>query len=154
LDNFMRGEEKEKEIFNLLNEVFVKLNDDKLKNKECEILYYYFLWNTLSLLGYKSEVNKCAGCQNKLIPYNVYFSSKEGGVVCSECQGQDVKSYQINSDIVKILRIILSKNWQMLSRLRIEPASRKLLGDVSSNYHSYILSESSFKSPFNYIGYK
>jgi DNA repair protein RecO (recombination protein O) len=133
LDNFIRGEEKDKDIFNLLNDVFIKLNDEGLKTKKYSLVYHYFLWNTLSLLGYRSEVNKCASCGEKLTPLDVYFSGKEGGVICKKCLGKDKFAKKINSDIVKILRIILLKDWQTLSRLIIEPTSQKLLSEVSEN---------------------
>ena len=137
LDNFIKGEEKDKEIFNLLNEVMKKLDNQKSPKlasaRSQSLIYYYFLWNTLSLLGYRSEVQKCASCHGKLIPYNVYFSSKEGGVICKKCLRQDVRAQKIDSDIVKILRIILSKDWQTLSKLKIDQSSQKLLSEISEN---------------------
>ena len=138
LDNFIEGEEKDQALFNLLNESFHRLNDDGLKSQKCELVYYYFLWNALSLLGYHSEVEICAGCHGKLISSEVYFSGKEGGVICGECakekktEGLDL-CRRINSDIVKILRIILFKNWQILSKLKIDMSTKKLLSEVSEN---------------------
>ena len=154
LDNFIKGEEKDREIFNLIHETFFKLNDCALNPKPYALTYYYFLWNVLSLLGYHSEVQKCANCRGKLNPYNIYFSSAEGGVICGNCastektegpEGAPFGSRRINSDIVKLLRIILKKEWQILSKLKIEPSSQKLLSEISDNYYSYILSSHSFK---------
>lgn len=155
LDVFIKGEEKEKEIFDLLNEVFKKLNDKNFRKTNYNLIYYYFLWNILSLLGYRSEVKKCVNCRQKLIPYNLYFSGKEGGVVCGKCTKQIInnqKNYpvklvskydtlsnyvgqfnRVNSDIIKILRIILLKDWQVLSKLKVEPSSQKILSDISKN---------------------
>ena len=133
LDNFIKGQEKDENVFNLLNEAFYKLNDRNLNIEKCALLYYYFLWNALSLLGYRPEVKKCSICQQKLNPYNIYFSSGEGGVVCKKCSFLDKNSQKINSDVVKILRLILSKDWQILSKLKIEPSSQKLLSEVSEN---------------------
>jgi DNA repair protein RecO len=151
LNNFIKGEEKDKNIFNLLNEVFYILNDPNLKIKKYSLVYYYFLWNALSLLGYHSEVQRCAGCYEKLIPYSVYFSSKEGGIICGGCanakktEGPE-QCRKINSDTAKILRIILLKDWQTLSKLKIEQSSQKLLKEISGDYYSYILSSHSFKN--------
>jgi len=146
LDNFIKGEEKDKDIFNLINETFAKLNDYTLTPKPYTLIYHYFLWNILSLLGYHSAVQRCAVCQEKLNPYNVYFSSKEGGVICKKCLSKDNFAIKINSDIVKVLRIILKKEWQILSKLKIEPASQKLFQKISDDYYSYILSSHSFKN--------
>jgi len=150
LDNFIKGQEKDEEIFNLINETFIKLNNFQLGHplglSNFQFLYYYFLWNALSLLGYHSEVYLCASCHEKLIPYDIYFSSEEGGVICKKCSSKNKFIQKINSDIVKILRIILSKDWQILSKLKVEPFSQKLLEEVSGNYYSYILSSHSFKN--------
>ena len=177
LDNFIKGEEKDENIFNLINETFIKLNNYQFSFdasgriprrvlSNYQLLYYYFLWNVLSLLGYRPEVEKCASCHEKLIPYNISFSSKEGGIICKKCltSGFKQKIYpvksapqsgavsreagqfnRVNSDIVKILRIILSKDWQTLSKLKIEPSSQKLFEEISEGYYLYILSSHSFK---------
>jgi DNA repair protein RecO (recombination protein O) len=133
LDNFIKGEQKDEKIFNLLNETFSKLNDNNLKSKKCAMVYYYFLWNALSLFGYCPEVHKCNTCSEKLNPYNIYFSEKSGGIICGKCLRQDVSAKKINSDIVKILRLILGKEWQTISRLKVEPASQKLLENISES---------------------
>jgi len=154
LDNFIKGEEKDKEIFNLVNEAFVKLNNCTLGNKPCTLIYYYFLWNLLSTLGYRSEVYECAGCHKKLIPYDLYFSSKEGGVICGECEkNKDILHEslpngprKVNSDIVKILRLFLKNDWQTLSKLKIEVVSQNLLKNISDNYYAYILSSGGIKA--------
>jgi len=135
LDNFIKGEEKDEEIFILLNEVMEKLNSQNGSDGTTrqQLIFYYFLWNFFSIQGYRSEVQKCAGCHEKLNPYNIYFSGKEGGIICKKCLGRDKFCQKINSDIVKILRLILSKDWQTLSRLKVEQPSQKLLSEVSEN---------------------
>ena len=133
LDNFIRGEEKDLHLFDLLNEVFYKLNDCNFKVGKSEIVYYYFLWNMFSLLGYSSEVKVCAGCHNKLVPCDIYFSVKEGGVICKKCFPKDVLAQKISSDIVKILRIILLKDCQTLFKLKIDTSTQKLLTQISEN---------------------
>jgi len=140
LDNFIKGEEKDKDIFDLLQESFCRLNDKDLKDKKCAFVYYYFLWSALSVLGYRPAVQKCNICQEKLNQHDVYFSDKTGGVICKNCLSHDVGAKKISSDVVKILRLIFKKDWQVLSKLKIEPASQKLLSEVSNNYYSYILS--------------
>jgi DNA repair protein RecO (recombination protein O) len=137
LDNFIKGQEKDEEIFNLLDETFIKLNNYQLSIINYQLLYYYFLWNFFSIQGYRSEVQKCVICYEKLNPCDIYFSSKEGGVICGNC-AQTKKTCpepcrRINSDVVKILRIILSKDWQILSKLKVEPSSQKILSEISEN---------------------
>jgi DNA repair protein RecO (recombination protein O) len=163
LDNFIKGQEKDEDIWNLIIETFEKINSCSLLSVHCSLFYYYFLWNFLSVLGYQPELFKCALCQNKLNPYELYFSHKEGGIICKTCsihqpaEKKDIKkitpmqthsypeqSRRINSDVVKILRLILKKDWQILSKLKIEPSSQKLLKEISDNYYFHLLSSLSF----------
>jgi DNA repair protein RecO (recombination protein O) len=129
----MKGQERDSRTFDLLIEFLTRLEDNSLKIKNYQLPYQYFFWNFVSLQGYKLEVDKCAACQIKLNPYKVYFSGKEGGIICSNCIGLDKKAQKINSDIVKVLRIILKKDWDTLSKLKIEQPSQKLLSNISEN---------------------
>lgn len=141
LDSLLRGEEKDVKIFNLINETLLKINEGNIKNKNFYFIYYYFLWNFLSLLGYCPEVNNCSSCEEKLNPYNVYFLNKAGGIVCEKCSQKDSSSVKINSDIVKVLRLVLKKDWQTIAKIKIEDPSEKLFQKISNNYYSYILSK-------------
>ncbi len=133
LDNFIKGEEKDKEIFNLVSETFINLDNYKLSTINHQLIYYYFLWNMLSLLGYHLEVQKCNTCQSNLNPNDIHFSYKFGGVICGNCVVKEKGScLRINSDIVKILRLILKKDWQMLSKLKINLYSQNLLENIST----------------------
>ena len=132
LDNFLKGHGKDENTFNLLEKTFERINN-RAAIKNFDLIYYYFLWNFLANQGYKPEVLKCAGCGSRLNPYNIYFSCKEGGVICKDCYNMDERPEKINSDIVKILRIILAKDWQTLSKLKIEPPSQALFKKVSEN---------------------
>jgi len=134
LDNLLKGEEQDEKIWQLLNEVFSKLNSLEIKNSKLEILYHYFLWNLLSILGYQPELYNCSLCQKKVTPEKLYFSQKEGGLICPSCfrkigvpsgSGQEVKP-----ETIKILRIILKKDWPTLSKLKIEAKYLKELSLV------------------------
>jgi len=131
LNSFIKGQEKDNQTFELLIDFFCKLDDCSVEIKNHQLAYHYFFWNFLSLQGYKLEVDNCAVCKFKLNPYNIYFSNKDGGVICKNCSIVDSEAIKINSDIAKILRLILKKDWQVVSRLKIEPSSQKLLDDIS-----------------------
>ncbi len=109
LDELVSKEEKDDQIWQLLEETFNRLNLLEIKDSTLEILYYYFFWNLVSLLGYQPEL------QNSLI------------------DGE-----KVHGDIVKILKVILKKDWSILSRLRIEAVHKKLLKEVSGCYNEKI----------------
>ncbi len=73
--------------------------------KKIEIIPYYFFWNLISLLGYHPEIKNCT-----------------------------IQGKKINCDIIKIIKVILRKEWQILSRLKLEPNHLKLLKNISKWY--------------------
>jgi len=142
LDNFLRFEEKDKRIWDLIVETFSLLdNKDLTESTRLSLLFHYFLWNFFSILGYQPELFRCAICQKKLTFDDLYFSAKDGGIICSVCTKSKKEVEKVNSDTVKILRMILKRDWQTLSRLKIEPVSQKLLKNISENYYSNLLKE-------------
>jgi len=153
LDSFIKGQEKDEFIFFLIKETFNKLNNPDLQIQGAQVVYCYFIWNFLSVAGYLPEIKKCTICKSKLNPDVLYFSNKNGGVICHSCLNLDAGAKKINSDIVKILRLIINKDWQIISKLKIDNFSKNLLKEISDNYCQYIFSSYSFdsvgKKPFN-----
>ena len=124
MDSLLGEEEKDDEIWQLLKETIQRLDNCSLEVKNYLLIYYYFFWNFVSILGYKPELYHCSVCQKKLFPHNLHFSSKEGGIVCESCfQKMDKKTKElyskININVVKILRLIIKKNWNILKQLKI-----------------------------------
>lgn len=105
LDDLVKGQEPDEKIWRLLNETFEKLNKLEIRNAKLELIYYYFFWNFISSLGYQPEIKNCT-----------------------------IQGKKINCDIVKIIKVILRKDWQILTRLKITPLHLKLLKNVSQWY--------------------
>ena len=106
LDNLVSGQEADEKIWQLLNETFRKLNQLEISSAKLELIYYYFFWNLVSLLGYQPDIKNCT-----------------------------IQGKKINCDIVKIIKVILKKDWQILLRLKIRPLHLKLLKNVSRWYN-------------------
>ncbi len=141
LDNFLRFEEKDEKVWKLILETFNRLNN--LQSTICNLQFYYFLWNFFLILGYGPELYDCALCQQKLTPYNLFFSSKDGGIICQTCAKKVKMAEKIGSDVIKILRIIIKKDWQTLSKLKMNSPSLKALRAISENYYLYLFTEHS-----------
>ena len=154
LDNFVKGEEPDEKIWQLILETFEKLNNPNLQSSITERLsegreegiffdfnlqYYYFFWNFISILGYKPELYFCPICRKKLKPEKLYFSSKEGGIICQDCSKKFKDKIEIKPEVVKILRKILEKDWKILSRLRNIEEYLRALEIISKDYSSFIL---------------
>jgi len=137
-NNLITGQEKDGQIWNLLEEVFTKLNDWKLKTSQSEseipagllgvenslvIIYFYFFWHLLSILGYKPDLYHCAFCGEKLRPEKNYFIPKSG-IFCTRCADsmriRESAVIELSQDAIKILRILDKRDWKMLVKLKIE----------------------------------
>lgn len=138
VDNFVKGQEQDENIFNVLHDVFDKLHALPYSVLGLERMYFYFFWNFVSALGYEPELFKCASCSQKLDPYNLYFSNSEGGVICKDCNVIKKDALQINSDIVKIIRLMVKRDWETLLKLKIETSSQKLLKETTEHYYLYL----------------
>ena len=134
LDSLIQDQEPEKRIWNLSLRVFKKLNSTDVEIKNLNLIYHYFFWNLLSILGYKPELYQCSLCQEKLKPEKLYFSKKEGGVICQKCFLKESLAKEITPDAVKIMRVILDKNNKNVLKLKIEDKHLKLLEEISKDY--------------------
>ncbi len=141
LDKLVKGQEADEKIWHLLGETFERLNNCSMLHVSSSMIYYYFLWNFLSILGYQSELYRCCLCQKKLAPENISFSPKEGGLICQQCKEKTETKESINPNTVKIIRILLKKDWTTLERLKVEIKDLKQLKVISDYYLSEILSQ-------------
>jgi DNA repair protein RecO (recombination protein O) len=138
LQHFIKGQESDRAILDLIYESFSMLNDIELQKRE--LVFEYFFWNFISLLGYSPELSVCLLCRKSLSPQSMYFSFSEGGVICNSCFADKHDKIKITSDVVKFWRLFLKKDWNILLRLKIEQPTWKLLKEVSRRYYHYLAS--------------
>jgi len=141
IDNFIKGEEPDEKIWQLLTEAFKNLDNLNLKSTigNLQLLYYHFFWNFISILGYKPELYFCPLCQKKLKPEKLYFNAKEGGIICGDCAKRYKTGIETKPEVVKILRKILEKDWKILLRLRNIEEYLEVMETISQNYSAFIL---------------
>jgi len=140
-DRLIKPPQKDDKIYELLNEIFFSLNNHSSPATHCLLLYYYFLWNLISILGYEPELYKCLDCSKKLEPKNLYFTQK-GGVICSFCSNKnDNKNNKNKSEIlkidvgvVKILREVLKKDLHRFLKIQIKGDYQKSLNQIADFY--------------------
>ncbi len=130
-DNLIKGQEQDQEIWDLLNETLDKLNNLSFA---INLIYYYFFWNLLSILGYQIDLYNCVICRKNLIPLKLYFSSEEGGIICAMCFDKANERVDISSEVIKILRLLLKKDWNILLRLKIQDSYKEELETISEYY--------------------
>lgn len=138
LDSLIRNEEKDERVWSLISKTFRILNNHRLSIESLQLIYQYFFWKLLAVLGYKPELYNCSICQKKLIPNLLFFNPREGGVICSDCFWKEKKGKKISPETIKILRFIIAKDWATISRLRVSDQTLKLLKEISDIYLSSI----------------
>lgn len=127
-NSFIHCQEKDEKIFALFEEFFNKLE----KEKKHQLFYHCFLWNFFSLLGYQIDLHNCALCRKKLVFGNLSYDIKKGGIICRSClKGRNV----ISPEVVKILRFFKNKDWDTISRLKIEKSHINSLDVFLENYN-------------------
>ncbi len=139
-DKLIKGEEKDHKIWDLILEVFEKLDEESSKLKDLDLLFCYFLFSFLSELGYEIELYDCVSCQKKLFPGQLFFSPESGGIVCSNCIKKIGKTGLIEVNMVKILRLIIKRDWETLDRIKLESTDKKLLRIICRQYLLHALS--------------
>lgn len=134
LDNFILGQEEDEPVFNLLLSTFNKLNEPEASPQKIQLVYYYFVWNFLSILGYKPEIQKCVNCHLQLNPEELFFSFAERGILCKNCFSLDKKADKIDPNVVKVIRLIFNSDWQTISKLKVESSLENSLKEVLDGY--------------------
>lgn len=134
LDILITSQESDEKIWQLLTEAFQKLNNPRLPDAGYQLLYYYFFWNLAVIMGYQPELHHCIHCRKKIIQEKNYFNQKEGGIVCLNCFSKKEPCYEIKPETIKILRIILKKDWITLLKLKFEAQYLKELFLMSGDW--------------------
>lgn len=146
-NELIKGQEPDEKLWQFLLEIFEQLNNLNFSISNFQLIYYYFLWNFFSILGYEPDLYHCSFCQKKIILEKLFFNLKGGGeegvgggIICQQCQ-KFVKSIkEVKVETIKILRIILKKDWNLLKRLKIEKLFFQELKEISKNYLFFIQS--------------
>ena len=135
-DELIKGQERDERVWNLLLQSLKDLND----GKDQKIVYYYFFWNFLSLLGYTPNLHCCSICQNKLECKKNYFDLEEGGILCSDCFKKEKKGREVSPDLIKILRALLQDK-KIAFNLNIKQNQTDLLKKLSKDYFSSFINK-------------
>jgi len=138
-NDLVKNQEPDERIWNLLLETFDRLNTSYKLQAISYKIYYYFFWNFLRYLGYQPELYNCSICEKKLSPDKIYFYSKSGGTICKNCvKDNKNKIKEISIDAIKILRMILERDWSFFNKVKIDQRLQKEISMISEHYFLYL----------------
>jgi len=132
VDGLVRGQESDERIWSLLNESFGRLS------LSTNLIYHYFFWNFLSILGYQIDLHNCVYCEKQLIPLKLYFNAQEGGIFCAQCFDKSNDRMDVSPETVKIIRLLIERDWKVLERLKIDEIHREELQKIADYYLKFL----------------
>lgn len=107
-----------------------------VKAYELKLLYYS---------GYKPELDRCIHCgsgEGK----EFKFSSKEGGILCRACFGQDLFAMKISQTTINVMKYLMHSDLKQIARLKIKADVMEELNKILKHYISTHLEKNKFKS--------
>jgi DNA repair protein RecO (recombination protein O) len=137
---FVKQPEKDKNLWNLL-EVSLRLTGAWQKN--VYLIYQFFLWNFLKIIGFGLDFTHCFACEKKFKPAP-YFIFTNQGIVCSQCAPilRKKRIFKISQQTLKILRVMEERDLELLGRLKFKPEVIKELKVISNYYLNFIRKKS------------
>jgi DNA repair protein RecO (recombination protein O) len=146
IDHFVRGQVPDEKIWKVMVKFFQAFNGQSVLPNKPSFWYYYFFWNFVSAAGFMPELSRCVTCSQSLHPEHLYFSNKEGGVMCQSCAQSHRQAKNINADVVKMIRLFLKNEWDTVSKLKAQASSNALLKSISDTYSDYLMHTYSFQA--------
>lgn len=136
IDELVGVDDPDKNIWELILEFKEFTKKDKTKDENKKNLFYnFFKFRLISLCGFEPMLDRCASCSKKIKEEKIFFSPKDGGLVCSDCGASDKNIFPILPSTVKLFRIFSNNNRELLSKIKI---SKKELDDLAGTMDYFV----------------
>lgn len=99
----------------------------------------YFEVRLLGLLGFRPQLFTCVACGKTVDPDGNAFSPDLGGVVCPACAPGHREAVPLGERAFRVLRFLQTREWAMVQRVALEPATRGALERLMQAYVRHIL---------------
>ena len=139
-DYFTKEYNDEREMLKLVYQSLRALASGKIDRK---LVRYIFELKALVINGEAPEVFRCANCG--VDDRSVIFSSKNHGVICSECQGIAPDGIPLSPATLYTLQYIVSSSFEKLYTFAVSDEVLQELGVVLKQYTSTHI-DKTFKS--------
>ena len=93
----------------------------------------------MELAGFKPELEHCSACGASLVETKLWFSSRQGGLLCRECAGMENKTQIFNRGTLESLKILYRWELSKLHQLKLPEMLRKELKALLGAYIEYYL---------------
>jgi len=106
---------------------------DALENANeelCERLLVHFLWRWAHFLGLQPHIESCVSCGNKADDHPLWYSAREGAVICGNCvsgHDENESALSLKSSSVPKNRALSPKTSSVPGLLQLNPGCRRWL---------------------------
>jgi len=104
-----------------------------------ELVLRYFELHLLNEVGYRPQLQQCVSCHLPLKPVINSFCSSEGGMLCPVCSQSQPLTHPLSVNALKVLRLLQGSDYNVTSKLRVNPALSGELEGVMRGYLKYLL---------------
>ncbi len=104
-----------------------------------QTLLRWFELHLLSITGFEPQLFACLGCEQPLEPVVNFISFQAGGILCPRCAPQQPDAEPIEADVLKVLRFIQSRDWDVVRNLAVRPPVMKAVESILYRYLAAIL---------------
>ena len=135
VDSFTEEHIENRDIFLLFLDTLHQLSEAKNN----DIALRYFELHLLDYSGYRPQLQKCTNCNSPIKPIANYFSSSQGGVLCTECGYHEPLSRPLSLNALKVLRLWQNCDFTTASRVNVNPELALELEQTLRDYIKYLL---------------
>ena len=137
MDVLLSQEQEEQAAWRLIMNSLYALNQKTLDVKTLNLLPYHFLWNLVSLTGYKPHLNSCVSCKGGVEDRDVFFHAIDGGIKCTQCAAS--KGIKMSPETLRQLRNMLISDTAFLSNTTMPLSETRAFRQASRNYLAHVL---------------
>lgn len=137
VDRTLEENQEHDDVFDLLKASLEYLDNATFDKNN--LIFEFFAINLLSKIGFAPELNLCVECQKKLEAEENYFDPGMGGILCQDCSRSAKIILRVNPNQIKLLRIFLTKEIEILRKVKINPEDVLSLKKIIKNFIEYVL---------------
>lgn len=128
-------------LFDLLIKILEIMNNKKV---DIETIVKAYEVKLMMYAGYMPMLKECVSCGKISNTYK--FSSKQGGLLCTNCFKSDAYSMNISNLSINILRYLMETSLDKIIKLKIQENAKEELDKILKNYISIHLGKKNFNS--------
>ncbi|MFH0754884.1 MAG: DNA repair protein RecO, partial [Candidatus Omnitrophota bacterium] len=129
VNKIMPLEERNTAVYDLLLDYCRVLG----QSRDVGRLVHMFQIKLLNLSGFRPHIDSCVKCGRE-IKGRVKFSVRQGGLVCSWCDGKDFSLTPVSPGAVASLLYVENHSWAQCLKLTLAPSVKRELKIILNNF--------------------